>query len=113
MTWTCPRMSDEDLRQWVLDFLADRVFTSLHIPTGHQDMLGTVFMPLALGGLQKVPEEEIQNIGLFWEYMHTAGPRAVNGLPMFMSMRFMHRDDAERAFKAIDRERKRQQEIEV
>lgn len=57
--------------------------------------------------------EYTAQIGVLWEWMSKAGPRAINGYPIFMSMRVMHRDDWSRAVGAIQREEKRREDIEV
>ena len=36
-----------------------------------------------------------QNICLIYEYMNKAGPVGVNGMPVFMSMRCLNREDTE------------------
>ena len=105
------RMNDEEIRQFVLDFVAGKIFTDRHV--NDVDMLGMVFPVLALGGFGDVTEEEAANIGLIWEDINKAGPRSVNGMPMFLSCHLMHKDDFERARVAIDKELKRRKEIEV
>lgn len=88
-----PRMTTIELRQFVIDFCTGLIFTSAHVPD--KQMLGLVFLPLGMGGLAKLPEEEIRNIGLFWEYVRAAGPRSVDGMPMFVSVRMMHKEDVD------------------
>ena len=43
------RMSPEDRKQFVLDVLANRIFSSAHLRKG--DDIGMVFFPLACGGI--------------------------------------------------------------
>jgi hypothetical protein len=54
-----------------------------------------------------------RDLGILWEWMHKAGPRSVNGYPIFFSLRIMHREDWNRALKAIIREEKRRESIEL
>ena len=56
-------------------------------------LLSNVFMPLIFGALRDWTEEEVSQIGIIWEYLSAAGPLSVNGQPMFLSCRIMHRDD--------------------
>lgn len=105
------RKSEEELREFVIDFLAGRIFTSAHMTNSAS--LGLVFMPLALGALSDWPDEDWADIGIIYEYLDKAGPRSINGMPSFFSLRIMHRDDWLRCIKAIQREHQRQQEIEV
>lgn len=105
------RKSEEELREFVIDFLAGRIFTSAHMPPGER--LELVFMPLIFGALAEWPREDWEDIGILYEYMDKASPRAINGMPSFFSFRMMHVDDWARCIKAIQREEQRQKEIEV
>jgi hypothetical protein len=103
--------SEEELREFVIDFLAGRIYTTAHMPETAN--LGLVFMPLIFGALSEWSEEDWAEIGIIYEYLDKAGPRSVNGMPGFFSMQLMHVDDWARCLKAIGREQKRQGEIEV
>lgn len=46
---------------------------------------------------------QTDEIGIVWEYHSKSLPRSINGLPCFMSCRIMHKDDWERATKALDK----------
>jgi len=83
------RMSREELKQLALDMLSGAVFTNMHVSAPEQ--LGLVFM--LLGFLNDEQAKELADIGLIYEYMSKAGPRSVNGMPIFMSARFVHKDD--------------------
>ena len=52
-------------------------------------------------------------LGIVWEYNDKSLPRGVNGMPMFMSCRFMHKDDWERVIPAIRAEKERRESIEI
>jgi len=71
-------------------------------------------MPLAFQDLESMGfyEEDIANIGTIWEHITECGP-SINGMPIFFSMRVMHKDDWARASAAIERERTRRGRIEV
>ena len=45
-----------------------------------------------------------RDLGVVYEHMSEAGPRAINGYPMFMSLRLMHREDWKLAFDAYKKE---------
>jgi len=85
------RMTTIELKGFVLDYCAGRIFTSAHV--NPPDMIGMVFMPLGLGGLKELKPGEIEDIGLVWEYIAAAGSRLINGMPLFTSCRLMHKDD--------------------
>lgn len=58
-------------------------------------------------------QEYAEQLGVIWEWMSQAGPRSINGYPTFSSHRLLHRDDWERARKALAREQERRESIEV
>lgn len=80
------QLTDEQLRQLCIDIYGGLVFTDRHCHSAQE--VGMVFMPIGLGGLN--PEDEPEMI---YEYMDKAGPRSVNGMPMFMSANVMNRAD--------------------
>jgi hypothetical protein len=48
---------------------------------------------------QKYYEENfLSSIGLIYEFITEAGPRSINGLPMFTSVKFLNREDASKMF---------------
>lgn len=84
---TQPRQkSDEELRQLCIDIYGGLVFTDRHC-NSPQDV-GMVFMPIGLGGLTAEAEPE-----MIYEYLDKAGPRSVNGMPMFMSANILNLAD--------------------
>jgi hypothetical protein len=42
-------------------------------------------MPIALGAFAEESKEDLEQIGMIYEYMSEAGPRSINSYPMFMS----------------------------
>lgn len=112
-----PRATEESLRKFIQDYLAGAIFTSADLREHDQRpesmTLGTVFMPLLLGVFSDYRPEGLRDIGVVYEYWSQALPRSINGYPIFASCRFLHRLDWARAAKVIDRELKRQKEMEI
>lgn len=104
---TIPRMTEEELKQFVLGVADGRIFLGSFAP---EDLVGSIFMPLFLGALEGIP---LESLGMVWEYNNKALPRCINGYPMFTSCRMMHKDDWKRAFEAINKEKERRESIEV
>jgi hypothetical protein len=107
-------MSDDELRSFVDDFLAGRIFTSAQIngsQSGH--LLQTIFMPLCLGALAGYSDTALSSIGVIWGYMKDALPGSINGYPIFHTMYVLHIDDWKIAIKAIEREQERRKHIEL
>jgi hypothetical protein len=95
------RMSKEELATFVREFRGGQIFSSAHISEGDDHIIRMVFLVLTLGGLHDAPDSYLNSIGLIWEYFSNAGPRSINGYPQFFSCHLMHRDDWDRARKAI------------
>ena len=52
----------------------------------------------------------LSQVGVLYEYYDKAGPRAINGYPIFFSCNMMSADDYERVYNAWERESKRRDE---
>lgn len=107
--WTVQRLPEERLREFVDGVCSDRIYLSGYVREPR--MLGMVFMPLALGLLSACTNPK--EIGCAWEWMSAAGPRSINGMPMFSSVKFIHVEDWKRAVAAIQRELERREKIEL
>jgi len=101
-------MSDEELKAFVFGWCDGKVYTNLHVKSARDVTLTLVFMPFAFW-----EKPDLTDVGLVWEWLSAAGPRAINGHPMFMTCRLMHTADWERARAAIERELKRREEVVV
>lgn len=110
---TVARMSDEQLREFVLGIVDRSLFCSLMINPNDLNLLGCIFMPLSLGALKDWSEEETADIGCLYAPMSAAGPRGINGYPMFTMVKLCHKDDWVRALAAITKEEERRKNIEV
>ena len=106
-----PRMTDDELREFVCAFVDGRIFTAHQVQ--NEGMIPQVFMPLALGALAQYQPETLTEIGTVYEYLNKAGPMSINGMPTFFSCRFVHVKDWERAQKAVMIELRRREDIEL
>jgi len=101
-------MDDADLVKFVLGVCDDKIFTLHHIRESQREQMAPmVFMPLALGAFTGWHPAELEDIGSIWAYYSEAGPRSINGLPMFMTFRVIVKSDWKKACIAIDRENAR------
>lgn len=92
--------TDDELKQIAIDFCEGKIFTSAHL--NNLQNIGMVFMPLLLGAAQQMTEEERNNIGLIYEYYSEAGPRSINGYPIFFSFRILTKEETDRTQAFID-----------
>lgn len=106
-----PRKSREELRKFVDDFVSGRIFSSAHLPPTDDRLIGGVFLTAGLGGFSEWTLEELQQIGIIYEYLNQAGPRSINGYPCFFSLRVLHVEDWRIALVAINAELERRKSI--
>lgn len=87
-----PSKTKEDLNNIAHDFYSGKIFSNLHMSEYDvKSCLSMVFMVLAFMDPRDmyIPE----SIGLIYEYIHKAGPRSINGMPMFFSMNYLNVED--------------------
>ena len=104
--------TEKDLKQIAMDLFDGKIFSDRHISENEAHMIGNVFMPIALGAFKDTPEEELKNIGMIYEYLSEAGPRSINGMPMFMSFRYLTKDEAKDMFVHYEAYKKLKEEFE-
>lgn len=85
----------ESLRKLAKDIATNLVFVNQMIRSNDQSLMGVIFMPLALGALSKYNQPSLNNIGMVYEYFSKAGPRSVNGYPIFTSFLLLNKQDAD------------------
>lgn len=107
-----PRMSKEALVRFVEEFCdGSKMFTSQDFRNEDaKRFIPIVFLPVALGAFPEWTEEELGQIGLFWEYWSAALPRSINGYPCFPSMHVMHIEDWRKVAPAVNNELLRRKE---
>jgi hypothetical protein len=88
--WIPPRRSETELRQLALDIMEGKVFHDRMIEKEDGEMIRSIFLPLSLA---LIPVEAVQTWGLTYQYFTEAGERGVNGYPVFMSVKIVHRED--------------------
>jgi len=84
--------TDEQLKQIAKDLYTGLIFTSHHLSkTDFKNMAHLIFMPLVF--MTEEQSKELKHVSLIYEYLDQAGPRAINGYPMFMSMNYLTKDE--------------------
>lgn len=85
--------TDQELKKLAIDIADGKIFTDRHLRDINQ--LSMVFMILAL-----MEENDynsfIHEVGLIYEYMSEAGPMSINGMPIFMSVRRLSIEEAQK-----------------
>ncbi len=107
-----PRMTDAQLREFVLGVLDGRIYIDHQVRSPAD--VPMVFFPLLFGVLGGYNKDSLQSrIGCIYEYLDKALPRSVNGRPCFMSMRLLHMEDWKRAHAAMLVEEERRKNIPI
>lgn len=80
--------SDKELKQLAVDILAGKVFGTWNFQDVNEanSLVSSVFMPLAFMSEEDRKKLLSMEVSHFYETMDKAGPRSINGYPMFMSM---------------------------
>ena len=90
-------LESKDLKQIALDLYAGKIFCDRHCTNDNE--IRMVFMPLSLMKPEQVQELADKKVAFIYEYIDKAGPRSVNGMPMFMSFRVLTEDQFNRMSK--------------
>lgn len=90
------RQSDAELKQLAKDIVAGKVFHSGMLHESDSHIAGSIFMPLTFMTAKQMKALRKDNPGLIYEYMDKAGPRAINGYPIFTSCRMLNQKDLEK-----------------
>src|SRR5262245_51227442 len=86
--------TEVELEHLAWDAIGGKIFGSWQIQ--NQEQISICFMVLLF-----LPEEDLKqmqkdNICHFYEYMEKASPRAINGMPCFMSAHYLDETDSEK-----------------
>ena len=89
--------SHDELKQIARDVLAGRIYSDKDVPD--PSMIHLVFVPLVFLSLRQVMamrrQTETGTMFMLYEYVDKAGPRTVNGQPVFFSFRVLNRWEVE------------------
>lgn len=92
-----PRKSDEEIAELARALVEGRIFTSLQVAEPDQHLLRMIFMPLGfIDRKAKLEMVRKDRPGCFYADMKDAGPRAINGYPIFFSMSMLSEEDTRR-----------------
>lgn len=94
-------LAEEKISEIAKGIVANEVFISWQISERDQHMLGMIFMPLMF--MDELTTKQMQNnkITHLWAKMNTAGPRGINGYPIFSGMGMLNQDDARRIHEKV------------
>lgn len=89
-----PVMSTADMKTLAKDIATGKVFMDIFLKEQEVGKIGhLIFMPMMFMDWSDWTDEDKAQFGAVYEYFDKAGPRSINGYPIFFSCRFIHRDD--------------------
>jgi hypothetical protein len=96
------KKTDEELKQIAVDLYDGKIFSDHHFRSDvdAQSMFGSVFMAFILSNVS------VKDIAFVYEYLDKAGTHSINGYPIFLSCRYLYKDDAKRMFGFYDEYKK-------
>lgn len=99
--------SDAQLRKLAMDVNAGHVFGSWMLGPHDQHIYSMVFMTLAFMKPEMIEDMKRKEVVQIYEYLNKAGPRSVNGFPMFTSHHELTKADVEKLTELIAELKKR------
>jgi hypothetical protein len=103
--------SDDEIKELAVGLMGGAVYTDWDVFRSGGD-LALTYMPLAFmldedrEALVKflMPDmEQTETFGMIYEWMDKAGPRYVNGMPMFFSLQILSPEDRQRLMDVVER----------
>lgn len=103
-----PVRPDQELKKLALEYTEGKIFGSWNIhETDQKSVIGMVFMPITFMLKKDLPED----IAHVYAYMHEAGPRSINGYPMFYSCYMLNEADYKKFVEYVNKIRKQREEF--
>ena len=105
-------LPEEQVNQLALDLVDDKIYTDRHVD--NFDLIPQIFLPIALGALANVREEDIKRIGFCYSRIENKNmaPRTVNGHPIFWSVAFVNQGDAKKIMDKAEKIREARKKAE-
>lgn len=94
-------LAEPELLQVAEDIYKGAIFTDRHLRD--KALLQQVFMVLALADQKTIDKIKASKPGMFYEYLSKAGPMAINGMPIFSSMRMANEDDTKKIWALVQK----------
>ena len=96
-------MRREELKKLAIDIVEGRVFGTWNISSEEKNLIPMIFLPLNFIDERQFRRLKSRKIVHAYEHLDRAGPRTVNGYPIFFSCKFLTRKDWKRVVRYIRR----------
>lgn len=100
-------LAEKEVADLANDLYRGMIFTDRHMQ--RPEDVPSVFMPLIFMKKEDIEKLQANPPGMIYEYFSEAGPRSINGMPMFMSFRMISVEDTT---KVMERYNKIKQAVE-
>lgn len=95
------RLSEDEIKQLAEDIYRGSVFTDRDI--GNNEDIRSVFMALAIMDGDTLEKFKRKEPGMIYEYMSNAGRMSVNGMPTFLSFRYIGLEDTKKVLEKYNK----------
>ena len=96
--------TDEELKQIALDLHGKKIWTDRHCRSAQE--LKMSFMLIGFMDEAAMKKLEEDKVNFIFEYLDKAGPMAVNGMPVFMSMECLTEPETAKMFEYYEKIKK-------
>ncbi len=93
--------TDEELKQIALDLFHGRIFSDRHCNTLEE--IRSSFLILAFMDEKHAEEMKEKKVSFVYEYLSEAGPRSINGRPVFFSCRYLDEAESKKMFEYYEK----------
>jgi hypothetical protein len=94
--------TDDEIKELAKALYRGEIFTSLQVPEHSMHLLTSIFMPLAFLDVAQRRQLIENGAYCFYANMSDAGPRAINGFPIFFSLKYLNKEDSLRLLNKYD-----------
>jgi len=102
--------SKEDLKNLAISIYKGEIFSNFNIRESDMNLMSSIFMPLIFMD-KKQFEDFFDDCGMVYEFLSQAGKMAINGYPIFGSVRKLNKEDTDKVLKYYDKMKKLEEEF--
>lgn len=96
-------MTPEEIKELATDTFMEKVFFSTMLPEHDAHLLSSVFMATVFMDSKQIDQIRKDKVVAFYEHLDKAGPRTINGYPIFMSMKTITKGDLVEVQKIVEK----------
>jgi len=94
-------LTEKEIADLANDMYRGLIFTDRHVQRSED--VPSVFMPLIFMNEENIEKLKANPPGMIYEYFDKAGPRSINGMPIFWSFRMINVEDTAKVMERYKR----------